>query len=182
MEDNRTLKEKSFQNNMNSFLDELEDLDFYRLSSYLLSGFMLRAPDKIQEDFIDEFFGKVEWADYIYYSKKENAYILSSHAVACADILGKVKEYLLFKMNHRFIDLLSAKSKVEQHLNNTKIEVLEEQIKIETNVLKNTVLKFELDEAFKESIDENGVFWKDDGWCNVSDVLVKHKLLKLEEV
>ena len=97
-----------------------------------------------------------------------------------AETLKNIREFLLFRMSHRFIDLLSENSNLDLNLSNTKVEVLNEQTKVATEELDRENLRLELHEAVANSFDEDGVFWKDEGWLNVSHVLVENKLLKLE--
>ena len=183
MKDTRSFKEKSFQDNLDNFLDDkVDDLKFYRLVNFLNSTYINTAPDELQTEFIDEFFGLDEWATFLVQAVKSNSNIIyySNEYVHVAETLKKVKEYLLFRMSHRFIDLISENSKLDLKLNNTKIEVLEEQTKVAVEDLDRTKLKLALHNAVIDSVDVDGIFWKDEGWLNVSHVLVEHKLLKLD--
>ena len=46
--------------------------------------------------------------------------------------------------------------------------------------LAKTKLKEDLEKAIEGSY-EDGIFYKDNGWCNVAEVLVKHKLITLKK-
>jgi len=182
MEDNRTFKAKSFQSNMDTILERFDDLELYRLANYLNSKFGDTAPNDLQKEFIDEFFGHAEWAEFINDSKryqKGGITFFSNGYIRCSETLREVREYLLFKMSHRFIDLLSDKHKAESELSESKLESLEKEITIQETELKLLKLKDELSNAIDNSVD-GGIFDKADGWCNISDVLLSHKLINLD--
>ena len=141
---------------------------------------MNNEANKLQSEFIDEFFGLDEWKEYVTTCRASSTTFYSNYYVHVAETMKKVKEFLLFRMSHRFVDLLSAKAKVELELANTKLEVIDYETTIEHTKLNLLKLKLKLLKAVEDS-HVDGVFWKDDGWCNISDVLIKNKLLKLGE-
>ena len=180
MKDTRSFKEKSFQTNMDDFLENVSDLDFYRLVNFLNSTFITTKPDELQTEFIDEFFGLDEWEGFMKQAANTTITFYSTHYIHVAETLKEIKEFLLFRLSHRFIDLLSEKGKLDLKLNKTKVKVLKEKTKVATEDFNAKKLKLELHEAVENSIDEDGIFWKDDGWINVSTVLIENNLLKLE--
>jgi hypothetical protein len=56
MDDTRNFKERSFQNNLDEFLEKITDLEFYQLVNFLNSTFMDTDANELQTEFIDEFF------------------------------------------------------------------------------------------------------------------------------
>jgi hypothetical protein len=180
MDDTRNFKERSFQNNLDEFLEKITDLEFYQLVNFLNSTFMDTDANELQTEFIDEFFGLDEWPEYVRSCRASSITFYSNQYIHVAETLKKVKEFLLFRMSHRFIDTLLAKSEAEQEVTKLKIKVLDEESITQHTKLNLLELKLELSKAVENSYDD-GVFWKDEGWCNISEVLIKNKLLKLEK-
>lgn len=174
MEDTRSFKEKSFQTNVDAALDKLTDLEFYRLNNYLNSTFLRDKPDEKQIEFLDEIFGIENWTAYI---DEYDNYFLSRKGVSCKTILPSLKEYLFFKLNHRFIDLLSDNGNTKLELSNTKIKTIDLEVEVAKAKLKEANLRLDIAKAIELSYDD-GIFYKDDGWINLAEVLKKNKLIK----
>lgn len=151
MEDSRTFKEKSLQTNIDNFIKELDDLTLYRLSNYLNSTFVDTPPDETQKRFINEFFGEDEWVNYIrdFYTKT-GKYFVSTPKFN----LAKIKEYVMFKISHRFIDLLVEHNKIDTELIKLKMDICDLKIKIGENNINKLKLKIGISEAFKNNPDD----------------------------
>lgn len=181
MEDTRTFQQKSFQANMDAFLEKLDNLEFYQLTNFLNTTFYDTEPNEIQAEFIDEFFGNKDWDGFINdYRGTANKYIMSNGWVHVNEVLSKVREYISFRLSHRFIDLLKEKADLALEVSNLKVERCIDDLKTIKGDVKTLALKTELLDAIEDS-KFDGVFDKMDGWCNVSDVLVRHNLITLEE-
>ena len=178
MEDKRSFEEKSFQGNLDNAIDDIKNIDLYRLTSFLNSNYVDTEPDAIQLAFLDEMFGSEEWSKYIAEKRENKQFFVSANYHRTEETILRVREYLLFKVSHRFIDLLSSNANVELELTQEKLKVNKLESKLIKRDIENIDLRAELSEAVIQSYDDE-IFDKSDGWCNISDVLIKHKLLKL---
>jgi len=98
-----------------------------------------------------------------------------------ADLIIVNGETFTFKATGLTRRVFANADKTEGELFNEKLAHIKTQKKLAIKDLDKLNLKLELHTAVTDSYDEAGIFWKDNGWSNISDVLVKNKLLKLEE-
>lgn len=159
----RQMRAKSIQMNVEAFLKDLDALECYKLSLYLGGNFMTEAPNEIQKKFVDEFFGFDEWIEFVYQERKDEQGQGAMFYRPSFD-LAEVRAVVMYVTLQRIPDLLKTISKAK--------------VKEATNKVKQAELKVKLLEAVHNSYDD-GVFDKCDGWCNIANVLVEAKLLKL---
>jgi len=151
------LKRKSLIENFNSFVKKLSDKDVLEISLYITTKFDSNPPNNITKEFIDEFIGNDDWAVFVQdYRTGHNSlfrpFILVSE-------INEIRSLIMFEVTLRFNKLLNKKVV-------KKVDLIP-KLKVD--------LKSAIDNSF-----EDDIFSKVDGWCNVSDVLVKYKLINLE--
>lgn len=160
---NSDLIRKSFIENLNRFIKPLSDIELYELNEYLMGGYANTPPTDIQRDFVDEFIGETAFmllhSDF---KKLELGINPSFRPFAEIENLNKLRLLISYDMNIRFGALVTGKSK-------TATEKKPKDW--------NKGLKADLKDAIEESYFD-GEFDKCDGFCNVTDVLIKHKLLE----
>lgn len=155
--------QNSIQTNIENFLKDFSDIEAYQLCMYLGSRYMTQEPTQKQAEFLDEFFDLDEWKRYV---KAEKEISLSNELVMFRPVfdLNSVRTVLMFVVLQRIPNILKDISKLKVKEANKKLKQLE--------------LKAKLLGAVHDSY-YDGVFDKCDGWCNIADVLVEAKLLKL---
>ena len=147
--------------NVNVFIENHKDIFILiDLSLYISGNFVNKPPNNIQKEFIDEFFGNHEWAVFINESKNKNTFFSNIPPFDLPTIRGI--------LNHELLKLIK--------YNKDKLVSKNEKKLIEEKEDLKRKLKLAIDYSF----DENGVFWKDDGWCNVRDVLLYKNLIELK--
>ncbi len=155
---------KSIIDNLNRFIAPLSDVEIWGLNEYLMGGYANTPPTSIQKEFIDEFIGEEGFmrlhADY---KKLELGIEPSFRPFAEIESLNRLRLLISYDINTRFGKLL----------NGSKPKTIAEKKPKDWN----KKLKTELENAIEESYFE-GVFDKCDGFCNITDVLIEHKLLK----
>lgn len=159
----RQIRAYSIQMNVQAFLKDLSALECHNLSLYLGGNFMTDAPNEIQKKFVNEFFGGAAWDKFIYNEKKDKQDQGAIFYRPSFD-LEEIRAFVMYVTLQRIPDLLKEISKLK--------------LKEATNKVKQATLKVNLLEAVHNSYFD-GVFDKCDGWCNIADVLVEAKLLKL---
>ena len=152
--DATNLKERSFQANIDKFVEKLDNIDLYRLCNYLTERFIDHEPDEIQMSFIEEFFGKASWFMFVQDEKKMRDGNESVFKLRPPFDFRKIREYLLYKTQSRFLNVMSELSKMKLAESNFRIDIL--------NALKQ---------------ENNGEFDKVDGFSDIFDVLIKYKIV-----
>lgn len=161
---------QSTYDNIREFIKGKDIKQLMELSTYIVSTEALtRPPNELERQFIKDFFTETGWAEHIQYQKgtQKEKYFLkppSFDLETISKLLFLEVMKLAKKQMIKLTSELSASNLVSQ-IKQKEIELLVRELQI----------------AVLESYDENGVFWKDDGWCNVSLVLQKYKLIKLEK-
>jgi len=122
-----------------------------------LNGGWDRPTSKLEQLFVEKFFGKDDWALFLYESTDEGRPSYFSKCVRVKSELSTVRHFLAFEVSERFSKLANAKIPPKEN---------------------NKKLKQDLQTAVEDSY-EDGEFCKIEGWLNISEVLQKHKLLKL---
>ncbi len=137
------------------FCDKLSFKELRDLGIYLGAEVSQKTkPSKIQQKFCEEFIGEVRYAEYL---QNTNTYFSNDKIVGSE--IAELYNFVSFQCILRSSELL---------LENSELKL---------NELK---LKKDLAEAVVASFEGN-TFYKVDGWCNVSEVLEKYKLISLEE-
>ena len=116
-------------------------------------------------EFLDEFFGLEEWFNVLKDINSTSYFRAASGSTY--NLLDKVR-VLILPLSIKFI--------MAERLNTSNKEV-----ELAENHLEKCNLKLDLHLAYTNSYDVDGVFYKNGGWCNISDVLVKYNLLDLED-
>lgn len=156
---------------INSFtFEELRDL-----AIYLGAGIMQSVvPTKQQQKFCETFLGTVNYGEYLKYhslESKDRPYFTSAHktGIEIQELYGFISFQCVLRSSEVLLDL--SKEKVKS----SKLE-----LKIAKEELKQATLKEDLANGIVDSFEDN-VFYKDNGWCNISEVLMKYKLIELTE-
>lgn len=137
------------------FCDNLSFKELRDLAIYLGAEVSQKTkPSKIQQKFCEEFIGKVRFAEYL-----QNANIYFSNDKIIGSEIAELYSFVSFQCILRSSELL---------LENGELK------------LKELKLKKDLAEAVIASF-EGDIFYKVEGWCNISEVLEKYKLISLEE-
>ena len=158
MKDNNIIFDSTYAN-INVFIEKNNSVSaLIDLSLYISGSFMDTPPTELQKEFIGEFFGHHEWAEFINYSKKPKTFFKQIPSFDLPTIRGI--------LTHELLKLIKYGDK--------PISKSEKRLKEEKKKLKK-----ELKTAIKNSYFD-GVFDKCDGWCNISDVLQEHKLITLK--
>lgn len=166
MKDLRDIIEISLQENVDKALEKMDDLQLYKLTQYLAGSFLTKPPNDEQRVFIQEIFGEHRWAEFVNSEQlrrgKNPPYFIK---IPPFDF-QQIRSIVMFECCKRFGDVL--------------LNISDLKVEIATNKSNTATLKRDLAQAVLDSFDENDTFWKDDGWCNVSDVLQKHELFNLD--
>jgi hypothetical protein len=163
------------QENVVDYCKELSHEDLQNLVIYLGNEIEANVkPTKIQQEFCETFLGAVNYADFLkYWSLPEKERPIFSNTKIIRSDLNELYMYVSWQANLRIGKLLL-------EVSDWKVKASKLELKIADKKLKTAKLKEDLSNAVLDSYEGN-IFYKDDGWCNISDVLVKHKLIKLEE-
>lgn len=159
---------QSTYDNIKEFIKGKNVEDLMELSTYIVGTEAInRPPNELEKQFIKEFFTTEAWAEHIQYQKgtQKGKYFLK---IPPFD-LQTISKILFFEV------MELAKEEMTSIKRDLSTLDLENQIKDNEKML----LEAELRVAVVKSHDENGVFWKDDGWCNISEVLQKYGLISL---
>jgi len=163
---------QSTYDNINAFMHGKDKYELVNLYLYIMGTESLdRPPTEMEKEFLAEFCGHDAWAEFIQYRKREQR----------RKEEGKPPPY--FKhippfdlqtisgiLSFEIMKLMGTESKELISLRKYKARKQEERKK----------LKEELKIAINDSY-EGDIFYKDDGWCNAADVLVKNKLITLSD-
>lgn len=131
-------------------------------------------PTKIQKEFCEVFLGSVSYAEYLrIVALPEDKKPFFTGVKRISTNLAELFSFVAWQSNLRI-------SSVLLELANEKVKTSRLELKIAEKELKTAKIKEDIARAVENSY-EDGEFYKVEGWCNISDVLVKHKLLKLDE-
>lgn len=166
MKDLRDIITVSLTENINDVLKDFDNIEIFSLSMYLASTFIDTPPSEKQKVFIEKIFGNHNWAEFIQNEVRRRRPNPPFMITRPPFDLSEIRAIVMFEVCKRFADVLKIESQLNLKLANTKAD--------------KARLKYDLALAVESSYDEDRVFWKDDGWVNVSEVLIKHKLLNLE--
>ncbi len=163
MNKERDLIFDSTYSNINEFISNHKDVpSLVDLCIYLGGLFTKVPPTEMQKEFIGEFFTHEAWAEFVQRTVKPDKFwkhIPPFDFVTIRAILSFETMLLVEEGMKEFKKVSKRKDKLEQ---------------------EKKTLKKDLKEAISDSY-EDGIFYKDNGWCNTADVLVKHKLITLKE-
>jgi len=162
------------QENVVDYCKGLSHEDLQNLVIYLGNEIEANVkPTKIQQEFCEMFLGAVNYAYFLkYWSLPEKERPIFSNTKTIRSDLNELYMYVSWQANLRVGRLLLEVSE-------WKVKASKLELKIADKKLETAKLKEDLANAVLDSY-EGDIFYKDDGWCNISDVLVKHKLIKLE--
>jgi len=149
--------------------EELQDLCFY-LGSGVNSN---EKPTEIQQKFCEDFLGAVNYAEYLRYTaypkdKKPTFSTAHKTGMDIMELYSYISWQAIKRMSNLFLEISDLKVKT------SKLEV-----KVASQELKKAKLKKDLSTAIVNSF-EGDIFYKDNGWCNISEVLEEYKLIKLD--
>lgn len=144
---------KSIMDNVKRFVDPLTDKQLNELCAFMLFNFIEDQPTALQRRFVDEFFGADRWDSFVKESRKQTG--VKWIDLQSRSIVQDIRGYLNFYQTLRFEEV-----------------VKEGRWKKRFNDLKKAAA-----EAVKNS-EEDGVFCKIEGWCNIYEVLTDHGVLK----
>ncbi len=151
---NDLIRDSIFQN-LKIFCQDLTDKEMSDLNNYLISDFT-EKPSSVQERFYKEFFDEKEWLEFVRVAKLKVKPSFSTVFRTTSE-LTEIRTLFSYFVQRRF----------EKLVKSTKPKTVSTRIK----------LKRELKNAIEESYFD-GEFDKCDGFCNITDVLISHKLLK----
>lgn len=166
MKDIRDIITVSLTENINEVLKDFDNLEIFSLAMYLASTFIDTPPSEKQKVFIKKIFGEVNWAEFIQNEVRRRRPNPPFMIMRPPFDLSEIRAIVMFEVTKRFADVLKAESQLNLKLANMKAE--------------KANLKLDLAVAVVNSYDGD-TFWKDDGWINISEVLMKHKLIDLSE-
>jgi len=156
---------ESIRDNIYEFVTGKKIEDLIDLYNYLATKRCMEShPTELGKKFIEEFFGNDRWAGYINERKKEHTSIFSYLDVD--DTRNSALTFLSFEIIQLVGKGIADKSAKDRQLQKLKKE-------------KET-LKKELEQALDDSVD-GGVFYKDDGFINLYEVLIRHNMVKERE-
>lgn len=148
---------------------DLQDLVIYLGNEIETS----KKPTKVQQEFCESFLGKVSYASCLqYYALKEEKRPIFSNIRRINSELSELYSFVSWQANLRISVLLLEIADLK--VKNSKLE-----LKIANKDVKTAKLKEDLSKAILNSY-EGDIFYKSDGWCNVTDVLEAYKLIKLK--
>lgn len=172
------LTKKAVMDAVLDFCKNLTDTEVCELQGYLMYGYFETAPNEIQENFTEEFFGALEWAEFIHEMKMEKKPFFTN-VKPTKYLLHDIKVYMSYESHKRLEKVLKdsmVRIAVDKIIrSDDKVTKLQNRVK-KIGTTKNAFKK-ELKQAIKDSY-YDGVFDKCDGWCNTMDVLMKYNLLK----
>ena len=143
------------------------------LAIYLGSGIENnQKPTEKEQDFCEVFLGAVNYATYL----RIKSEIKESYFSGTKTIGYEINELYSFVSFQTII----RSSEVLLQLSDEKVKSSKLELKIANKNLERAKLKEDLSKAILNSYEDN-IFYKDDGFCNLSDVLIKHKLLELKD-
>lgn len=150
--------------------EELRDL-----AVYLGAGITTSVkPKEKEQEFCEKYLGAVNYGEYLRYTalpKDKKPYF--SSAFKTGSEIQELYGFVSFQVVVR-------SSEVLLNLSSEKVKSSKLNLKIADKNLEKAKLKEDLAKAIASSY-EGDIFYKDNGWCNISDVLVKHKLIKLDD-
>lgn len=155
--------------NFQAFVEPLTDMELSSLCYYMTVDFNDSPPNEIAKAFIEEFLGHNEWVKYLQDYRSELAGANSMfRPMMLLEEVANLKRFLMAESSFRF----------HKHLQGHKIQNekrAQKKIDVKWDNLKN-----ELAAAIDESYFD-GSFDKIEGFCNISDVLLKYELVKYPE-
>ena len=155
----------SIYENVNEFIKGKDLLELVKLALYIKGSDAIdRPPTEIEREFISEFFTDEKWAEHIQNLKRERVKYFNASPIPQLDDITGILYFEVCKLMENHLG--------REHLN-LKLILAKQKV-------KDTTLKYDLGLAIHSSY-EDGIFYKDKGWCNVADVLVNHKLITLTE-
>lgn len=148
---------------------ELQDLVIY-LGNEIEENI---KPTKIQQEFCETFLGGVNYAEFLkFHSLSENERPSFGNIKRINSDLNELYTFVSWQATLRISNLLLEISNYK--VTNSKLE-----LKIAEKDLEKARLEEDLSKAILNSYEDN-IFYKNSGWCNISDVLIKYNLINLE--
>jgi len=149
---------------------ELQDLVIY-LGNEIEAN---KKPTEIQQQFCETFLGAVYYAEFLqYWALPENKRPLFGNIKIISYNLNELYTFVSWQSNLRISNLLVEIA--DEKVNSSKLKLKLADKKVEKARLREDIAK-----AIVNSY-EGDIFYKDNGWCNVIDVLSKYKLVNLED-
>ena len=167
-----SLIDRAYLNNYNTYISKLSFDDILSIIDYMDSIKNIRKkPNKMIEDFMDEFFGLDKWYKYVAEVIKESSFFKDFQMQA---EVNKIYQLLSFDaLNMARAKLLESDKKI-------KSLELKKEILNKNHQIYYATLKHKLKAAINNSYIEDGIFDKIEGFLNISDVLLAEKLIKFE--
>lgn len=154
---------ESTYENIKEFIKDKKTFDLVNLYMYIMSTeSMERPPSKVEREFITEFFSDEAWADFIQYRKREQEGKKSYFKHIPPFDLHTISGILSFEIMKLVEKEFSASKRLKAQQN------------------KNKKLKKDLENALDNSYYDS-IFDKVDGFSNLYETLISHKLLKERE-
>ena len=172
---------ESIHNNLSKFLKYLTDEELIAVFEviHMTPGFESHINGEenkeIVNKFLDEFIGLNQWCNYLQDIHDPKYFARSNYNVR--KTINYIQN-LIGPFAIKRLKITSIQGKIENA--EEKLETINKKIelnKLQTHFLN---LKVALSEAIERSY-EDGIFYKDDGWCNVSEVLESYGLIKLKD-
>jgi len=164
----------ALQKKVEKFCKTLSHEDLQQLAIYLGTGIVNGSrPTKVQQTFCESFIGAVSYGDYLKFHslpEEKRPYFSTAYKTSAdvSELYNFVSWQCCLRMSNLFCEIADKKvesSKLELEIANKKLETAK--------------LKEDLANAILHSYEGN-VFYKDEGWLNISEVLEKYKLIDLE--
>lgn len=154
-------KTESLIANFQSFVGPLTDMELSSLCNYMTQDFNDAPPDELAKRFIEDFLGHDQWVSYIQdYRRDLSGRSSMFRPIGLLEDVANLKRFLMAESSFRYHKYLMKSTAVKTKAKN-----------------KWESLKVELSKAIDESYFD-GSFDKIEGFSNISDVLLKFKLVK----
>lgn len=137
-------------------LKDLVDLHLYIVGT----DHMTKPPTEFQEKFIGEFFTHEAWAEWIQRKKRKKEKLFEHRPSFDLPMIQGVLAFEIMKLTEKYIEREFTAEKKLQRLKD-----------------KNKTIKKDLENSLDNSY-YDGIFDKVDGFSNVYETLIKHKLVK----
>lgn len=150
--------------------EELRDL-----AIYLGAGITICIQPQVKEqEFCEKYLGAVNYGEYLQYTAlPENKKPHFSSAFKTGSEIQELYGFVSFQVVVRSSEVLL--SLADERVKSSKLNLKLFDKKVETARLREDLAK-----AIVNSY-EGDIFYKDNGWCNISEVLMKHKLIDLDD-
>lgn len=164
----------ALQKRVVEFCKELSHKDLQELALYLGAKINKKEkPTQLQQKFCEQFLGidnYIEYLRFVALPKEKQPCFTTAFKTgnSVSEMYNFVSWQCCLRMSNLFCEL------TDERVKSSKLNLKLADKKVETAKLRE-----ELSKAIVNSYEGN-IFYKDNGWCNISEVLVKHKLIDLD--